>query len=282
MIYKRELNWKEVNRLIKEAIREDVGSGDVTTESLFDDETLSRGVIFAKENGMLAGLPVAKEVFNRLGSRFKWEDKISEGGYINEGDVIVEFQGPGRQILTGERLALNILQRLSGIATYTSRFVKEVDGLDVKIVDTRKTTPGLRVLEKYAVTVGGGYNHRMGLYDGVMIKDNHIKEAGGIRQAVEDVRKMHGSHFRIEVETTNHKQVSEAIDCAVDIIMLDNMNLGDMSEAVRMINGRALVEASGGVILETVRDIAKTGVDIISVGAITHSVKSLDISLDML
>ena len=282
MIYRRELDWKEVKRVIEEAIREDVGSGDVTTESLFDAGSVSKGIIFSKESGVVAGLPVAKAVFSKLGEGFKWEEKIYEGSSIGEGDILVEFQGLSRQVLTGERVALNILQRLSGIATYTSKFVKQVEGLDVKIVDTRKTTPGMRVLEKYAVTIGGGFNHRMGLYDGVMIKDNHIKEAGGIRPAVEAIRKKHGTRFKIEVETTNHIEIREAVDCGADIIMLDNMSLGDMSEAVRIINRRALVEASGGVRLETVREIAKTGVDIISVGAITHSVKSLDISLDML
>lgn len=282
MIDKKQLDWNEVRRIISAAISEDIGKGDVTTIALFDEYSRSKAAIVAKQEGIIAGLPVAREVFTTLGERVEWNDKFTDGMKIKEGDVLAEFTAFTRHILSGERLALNILQRLSGIATVTSRFVREVEGLDVKIVDTRKTTPGIRALEKYAVSVGGGYNHRMGLYDAVMIKDNHINEAGGIKRAVSVIRSRYGSGFQIEVETQSMEQVEEAIDSAVDIIMLDNMNTDEMSRAVKMVDKRVMLEASGGITLETVRTVAETGVDLISVGAITHSVQALDISLDML
>lgn len=282
MIEKKQLDWHEVRRIISTAISEDIGSGDITTLALFDEYSRSKAAIIAKQEGIIAGLPVAREVFETLGEGVEWDDMFSDGMKIKEGDILAEFTAYTRQILSGERLALNILQRLSGIATITSGFVREVEDLGVKIADTRKTTPGIRSLEKYAVSVGGGYNHRMGLYDAVMIKDNHIKEAGGIKKAVSIIRSHYGSEFKIEVETQSLEQVREAMDSTVDIIMLDNMNTDEMSRAVKMVDKRFMLEASGGITMETVRSVAETGVDLISVGAITHSAEALDISLDML
>lgn len=282
MIKRRDPDWNEVQRVIDNAIREDIGEGDVTTLALFDRNSRSRAAFVAKEDGVLAGIPFARAVFDRIGDTMDLDQRLNDGERIRKGDIIAELSGRSRDILSGERLALNILQRLCGIATITSRYVEEVSDLNVRIVDTRKTTPGLRVLEKYAVTVGGGFNHRMGLYDAVMIKDNHIKAAGGIRQAVSGIRSKYGGQFQIEVETQSADQVGEALKSGCDIIMLDNMALDDMRKSVRLVNGRVLLEASGGITLETVRSVAETGVDMISVGAITHSVKSIDISLDIL
>lgn len=281
MISRKELNWTEVDKILENAISEDIGDGDKTTIALFDPEAMSEAVIVARDNGVLAGIDIASAVFEKLGGTMKWTRKLSDGDSLKNGDILAQFEGTSRQILSGERIALNLIQRLSGIATSTSRYVQQVRGLDVRIVDTRKTTPGIRALEKYAVVVGGGYNHRMGLYDGIMIKDNHIMAAGSIKRAVSLTRSVYGGRYRIEVETRNLDQVAEALESGADIIMLDNMETSDMKEAVRMIGKRALVEASGGITLDTVRSVAETGVDIISVGAITHSVRSLDVSLDM-
>lgn len=281
MISRKELNWTEVDKILENAISEDIGDGDKTTIALFDPEAMSEAVIVARDNGLLAGIDIASAVFEKLGGSMKWTKKLSDGDRLKNGDILAQFVGTSRQILSGERIALNLIQRLSGIATYTSRYVQQIRGLDVRIVDTRKTTPGIRALEKYAVVVGGGYNHRMGLYDGIMIKDNHIMAAGSIKRAVSLTRSVYGGRYRIEVETRDLDQVAEALESGADIIMLDNMETSDMKEAVRMIGKRALVEASGGITLDTVRSVAETGVDIISVGAITHSVRSLDVSLDM-
>ncbi len=278
----KNLNWKEVEKLLNLAFEEDIGSGDVTTESIFPEDDICRAVIKCKEDGILAGLPVARAVFEKIGSLSGWKELKNDGESISSGDLIVEIEGTSRQVLTGERLALNIMQRLSGIATYTSKFVKVVEGLEVKIVDTRKTIPGFRTLSKYAVEVGGGHNHRMGLYDGVLIKDNHIKQAGSIKNAVDLVEKKAGSEFKIEVETTNLEQVEAALQAGADIIMLDNMSDEMMKQAVNLIGNKALIEASGGINLQRVRQVAEIGVDIISIGALTHSAMALDLSLDML
>lgn len=278
----KNLNWKEVEKLLNLAFEEDIGSGDITTESIFPEDDICRAVIKCKEDGILAGLPVARAVFEKIGSLSGWKELKNDGDSISSGDLIVEIKGTSRQVLTGERLALNIMQRLSGIATYTSKFVKVVEGLEVKIVDTRKTIPGFRTLSKYAVEVGGGHNHRMGLYDGVLIKDNHIKQAGSIKNAVDLVEKKAGSEFKIEVETTNLEQVQAALEAGADIIMLDNMSDVMMKDAVNLIGNKALIEASGGINLERVRQVAEIGVDIISIGALTHSAMALDLSLDML
>lgn len=277
-----KLDWFQVEQIIENALREDMGSGDITTELLFPEDMKCKAIIMAKEDVVLAGLPVAERVFRKLDKNTLLNEKKRDGERVKPKDILAEIEGSPRAILIGERLALNFLQRLSGIATLTSRFVNAVEGLSVKILDTRKTVPGLRILDKYGVSVGGGYNHRFGLYDGVLIKDNHIKLAGGITRAVELIRKKSKGESRIEVETSNLEEVKEAISVGADIIMLDNMSSDNMRQAVEIINGRALTEASGGINLENVREIAETGVDFISIGALTHSPRALDIGLYML
>ena len=273
------LDWDKVDRIIENALNEDVGTGDVTTDTICPADSTSTAEIRVKEKGVLAGNPVAERVFKTLSPKARITLTKKDGTRVNPGDVILRIEAPTRAILTGERLSLNILQRLSGIATETSKYVAECEGYKAKILDTRKTAPGLRVLDKYAVSAGGGQNHRTGLYDGVLIKDNHIASAGSITNAVSSVRQKYGDKFQIEVETSDLMQVREALDSGADIIMLDNMSTQDMKEAVSVIGGSALVEASGGVTLETVRSIAETGVDYISVGYVTHSAKALDIAL---
>ncbi|BAF58408.1 nicotinate-nucleotide pyrophosphorylase [Pelotomaculum thermopropionicum SI] len=276
-----ELNQIELNRLIERCLREDIGTGDLTTNSIVPPDAVSGGYILAKEDGVVAGLPVAEGVFLRLDPFVEFRALVRDGERIKSGQVLAELTGRARAILTGERLALNFLQRLSGIATRTARLVELIAGEKARLVDTRKTTPGLRMLEKYAVRVGGGYNHRFGLYDAVLIKDNHIKAAGGIRAAVEAARRGAPHTARIEVEVEDLAGVEEALQAGADIIMLDNMDPAAMKEAVALINGRALVEASGRISEENIRAVAAAGVDLISAGALTHSVKSLDISLEL-
>ncbi len=270
-----------MQRKIEEWLQEDIGFGDVTTMSTIPEEAQGVGILYAKEAGVIAGLPVAQLVFETVDPALSFTALVKEGARVEKGEQIAEVSGSVRSILSGERLALNLLQRLSGIATRTSQYAQAVAGTKARVVDTRKTTPGLRMLEKYAVRVGGGHNHRYALYDAVMIKDNHIKGAGGIAQAVVAARAAVPHTMTIEVETETLDQVQEALDAGADIIMLDNMPLDVMKQAVALIGGRAVVEASGGVTLETIRAIAETGVDVISVGALTHSVKALDISLDL-
>ncbi|MBY9082545.1 carboxylating nicotinate-nucleotide diphosphorylase [Paenibacillus sp. HN-1] len=269
---------------IKAWLREDVGSGDVTTQTTIPSGHQSKGIIHAKEGGVVCGLPVAELVFEVVDPSLSFLPRVKEGEVIAKGTVLAEVEGSTHSILTGERLALNLMQRLSGIATRTASFVAALEGLPTRLVDTRKTTPGHRMLEKYAVRVGGGANHRFGLYDAVMIKDNHIKGAGGISQAVGRARAHIPHTMTIEVETESLDQVEEALAAGADIIMLDNMSHEMMTEAVRRIKTKAShvkTEASGNVSLETVRSIAETGVDVISVGRLTYSFASLDISLDL-
>jgi nicotinate-nucleotide pyrophosphorylase (carboxylating) len=275
------LNLRKWRRKIIEWLDEDIMEGDVSTQSLFTPLDRANAWLIAKEGGIIAGLPLAKLVFEEVDPETQVTIVVQEGQRVQRGDVIIELEGSMASLLAGERVALNILQRLSGIATLTKRYVDQVEGLPVRIVDTRKTTPGLRGLEKYAVKLGGGHNHRFGLYDAVMIKDNHIKAAGSITKAVQTLRQNIPHTMKIEVEVESLEQVHEALQTDVDIIMLDNMTPAIMKEAVGIINNRATVEASGGVTLETVREMAESGVDIISVGALTHSVKSLDISMDL-
>lgn len=275
------INKRLLNELIDRALTEDIGSGDLTTDSIVPDDIVAVGYIKAKQHGIVAGLPVAREVFRHLDPDLQFLPQVAEGAKINPGEVLVQLDGRARTLLTGERLALNFLQRLSGIATLTASLVELVQGYRVRIVDTRKTTPGLRQLEKYAVRVGGGHNHRLGLFDAVLIKDNHIKVVGGIKQAVASARSQVPHTAKIEVETEDLNGVQEALEAGADIIMLDNMDLNTMAKAVRLVKGRALVEASGGMSAQTIVDVASTGVDIISVGALTHSATSLDISLDV-
>lgn len=274
-------NKRELQRKIEEWLHEDLGFGDVTTMSTIPESEQGVGILYAKEAGIIAGLSVAEQVFATVDPELVFTAKVEEGARVEVGQQIAEVSGAVRSILSGERLALNLMQRLSGIATKTNEYVQAVAGTKARVVDTRKTTPGMRFLEKYAVRVGGGHNHRFALYDAVMIKDNHIKGAGGIAQAVAAARAAIPHTMTIEVEAENLGQVREALDAGADIIMLDNMSNEQMAEAVGLIDGRAVVEASGGVNLETIGAIAKTGVDIISVGALTHSVKAFDISLDL-
>jgi len=268
-----------LDRLIDSALLEDIHTGDITTRALLPEKCPASGLFIAKENFVLAGLTVAGRVFQRLNSPVDFNREFEEGTLVEKGAVIATLKGDAADLLMGERVALNLLQRLSGIATITARYVEEVRGTKARIVDTRKTTPGLRELEKYAVRVGGGFNHRAGLYDGVLIKENHITAAGGIGPAISRARATIPHTLKIEIETENLVQVEEALAAGADIIMLDNMSLDDMRAAVTIISGRVLVEASGGVNLERVRAIAETGVDIISVGALTHSPRAVDISM---
>ncbi|MEK5434547.1 MULTISPECIES: carboxylating nicotinate-nucleotide diphosphorylase [Paenibacillus] len=275
---------EELVQSIKAWLREDVGSGDVTTQMTIPVGHESKGIIHAKEDGVICGIPIAELVFEIVDPTLSFTALVEEGQAVTKGTVIIEVEGSTHAILTGERLALNLMQRLSGVASRTSSFVQVLDGLTTRLVDTRKTTPGHRMLEKYAVRVGGGFNHRFGLYDAVMIKDNHIKGAGGIRQAVGRARKNIPHTMSIEVETENLEQVEEALAAGADIIMLDNMSNEMMKQAVARIKAKAphvKTEASGNVSLETVRGIAETGVDVISVGRLTYSFSSLDISLDL-
>lgn len=268
-----------LDKIIENALLEDIHTGDITTLAVVPERRPARARLIAKESMVLAGVNVAARVFTFLDASTGFRQLHGDGARLAAGDLIAELDGDSAMLLQGERVALNLLQRMSGTATLTSRFVDAVAGTRARIVDTRKTTPGLRVLEKYAVRVGGGINHRTGLYDGVLIKENHIAAAGGITQAVTRARAYIPHTMKIEVETETLAEVAEAIDAGAEIIMLDNMDLATMTEAVQLIGGRSLVEASGGVNLETVRGIAETGVDIISVGALTHSARAMDISM---
>jgi len=271
-----------IDKIIEQALLEDIGTGDITTESIIPSNLKAKGIIKTSEEGVVAGLDIVFLVFKKLDSEICFQPKIKDGNKILPGEILAEITGSAQTILKGERVALNFLQRMSGIATITFKFCQKAKDFPVRIVDTRKTTPGLRILEKYAVRMGGGYNHRFGLYDAVLIKDNHIAVAGGIRSAVNSVRKQISHTAKIEVEVKNLSQLQEALKVQVDIIMLDNMDLDTMKEAVKMAKGKAIIEASGGITLEKVRKIAQTGVDLISVGALTHSVKALDISMEIL
>jgi nicotinate-nucleotide pyrophosphorylase (carboxylating) len=269
---------KSAEVLFDLAYAEDIGDGDITTNNLIPPGENKTAVLIAKEEGVIAGLPVAEMVFRKFDPNLTWNEIKPDGSKVIPGDIIAEFKGNYRALLTGERKALNFLQRLSGIATYANLCMQEIEGLDVEILDTRKTLPGYRHLDKYAVRMGGASNHRFGLYDMVMIKDNHIQVAGGIKEAVAAIRKKIPKSIKIEVETSDLQQVQEAIDAKVDIIMLDNMSSAMMIEAVALINNRAKIEASGNMTLKRIRKVASTGVDYISIGALTHSVKALDIS----
>jgi nicotinate-nucleotide pyrophosphorylase (carboxylating) len=269
---------KSAEVLFDLAYAEDIGDGDITTNNLLPPGENKTAIMVAKEEGIIAGLPIAKMVFSKFDPNLIWNEKKPDGSKVVPGDIIVEFKGNYRTLLTAEREALNFLQHLSGIATYANLCVQEVKGLDVEILDTRKTLPGYRYLDKYAVRMGGASNHRLGLYDMVMIKDNHIQVAGGIKPAVEAIRRKIPKSIKIEVETANLEQVQQAIDAKVDIIMLDNMSSAMMIEAVALIDKRAKIEASGNMTLKRIRKVASTGVDYISIGALTHSVKALDIS----
>lgn len=273
------LDKKQIDKIVLNALEEDMPYGDVTTDNLIPENDVTEAKFIAKAEGVIAGMPVAARVFELIDSRISIEIFKNDGEKVVKGDIIAILRGPTAGILKGERTALNLMQRLSGIATRTSVFAELVKDYKVSVVDTRKTTPGLRYLEKYAVRCGGGRNHRYSLSDAVMLKDNHIAAGGGIIPAVEKVRANIPHTVKIEVEVEDMEMVREAVEARADIIMLDNMNEAAMAEAVKYIDGRALVEASGDVTEERIRAIAETGVDIISIGRITHSVKALDISL---
>ncbi len=258
---------------------EDMPYGDITTESVIKDGTFAEGFFVAKDNGIICGLEIAKRVFELSGGNVELECYFGDGDEIEKGQKIAKIKGDAKSILKGERTALNLMQRASGIATATKKAILSVEGTNAKITDTRKTMPGLRLLDKYAVRMGGGYNHRTGLSDGVLIKDNHIAAAGGIKNAVLAAKKSVPHTLKIEVETENLEQIKEALEAKADIIMLDNMSNDEMREAVLFINGRAITEASGNMGERDLKAVAETGVDIISIGALTHSVKALDISL---
>jgi nicotinate-nucleotide pyrophosphorylase (carboxylating) len=269
----------QIRKIIKAALAEDIGAGDMTTQAIVSRKKKGRAQVIAKDDFVLAGMDVFEETFRLLDENIKVKKIINDGGRAKKGNIIAEVSGSLFYMLQAERVALNLLQRMSGIATLAAKYMEAVRGTKAKILDTRKTVPGLRILDKMAVRFGGGSNHRTGLYDGVLIKDNHIEVAGGIAAAVKAQRKRLPHTLKIEVETKNMQEVKEALNCGVDIIMLDNMTVPAMKKAVTLIAGRALVEASGNVTLQNVAVIAATGVDLISVGELTHSVRAADISL---
>ncbi len=268
--------------LVREALNEDLGFQDLTTEAIISETHCSVAEITAKATGIIAGMDIAKCAFKLLDEEVSFQTKIADGAKVSPGQVVAVIEGRTRTLLGGERVALNFLQRLSGIATGTNKAVESVKNFPCHLVDTRKTTPGLRGMEKYAVRTGGGYNHRFGLFDAILIKDNHITAAGGITEAVSLVRAKVGHMVKVEVETETLAQVEEALRTSVDIIMLDNMSADQMKEAVQLINKEVLTEASGGINLDNLVRVAETGVDLISLGWLTHSAQALDLSLNII
>ena len=280
-MFKKSLLTEDIESLVKTALEEDLKSGDITTRNIIPEGHLCEAEVTAKSSLILSGLDIFKAVFKKLDSETEFLlEPFHDGDSVTEGSTIIKFRCDGIKTLEGERSGLNILQWLSGIATLTRKYVDRAK--PVVVLDTRKTTPGLRVFEKYAVSCGGGTNHRFGLYDAVMIKDNHIKSAGSIFRSVEKVREALGNTNKIEVETQNLEEVQEALENKVDIIMLDNMNIDTIHEAVKIIDGRAKIEISGGVTYETLDEISKTGADFVSIGALTHSAPAVDISMNII
>jgi len=270
-----------IDQIITLAFEEDVATGDITTNALIPENSRAVATLTMKANGIVSGLEIAGKVFSRLDKDIICTPYVKEGEKVSQGDVILKVEGNFRALLTAERTVLNILQRMSGIATATALYVKETEGTQTHLLDTRKTAPGMRILDKMAVKAGGGTNHRMGLYDLALIKDNHIKVAGSITRAVQQVRDYITPGVRIEVETTCIEEVKEALTSGADIIMLDNMSTSLMAEAVRLVDKKAKTEASGNMTLGRIREVSATGVDYISVGALTHSVTALDISMNI-
>jgi nicotinate-nucleotide pyrophosphorylase (carboxylating) len=272
-----------IDQIIENALLEDIGDGDHTSLSTVPKEAMGKAKLLVKQDGILAGVDIAEKVFKKVDPEVKMEVLIKDGTPVKKGDIAFYVEGRSVSLLTGERLALNFMQRMSGIATQTNLIVEKLKGTTTKVLDTRKTTPNLRVLEKYAVTAGGGHNHRIGLYDMIMIKDNHVDFAGGVRKAIEAVQsylKEKGKDLKIEVEVRSFEELNEAIETGgIHRIMLDNFSPEKLKEALVIIDSRYETEASGGITLETIRDYAETGVDFISVGALTHQIKSLDLSL---
>jgi nicotinate-nucleotide pyrophosphorylase (carboxylating) len=284
-VNKVQLPEKDIDAIIDAALKEDTGHGDVTTQALIPPELTGKASVLIKEKGILAGIGVLARVFQRIDPLIKIDILIKDGAKVKPGDVAANLTGSITTMLKGERTALNFLQRMSGIASITAQYVAEVDGLRAKILDTRKTTPGLRILEKYAVLMGGGQNHRQHLGDAVLIKDNHIaalRAMGlGLKDIIAKARKNAPAGITVEIEVTNTKEAAEAAKAGADIIMLDNMSINEMKQVVNMVSGKVKLEASGGITLENLQQAAMTGVDFISIGALTHSFKSLDISLEM-
>jgi nicotinate-nucleotide pyrophosphorylase (carboxylating) len=270
------------DEIIRRALEEDIGVGDITTLFVIDPGLKGMAEIRAEEDLTLAGLAVAKRVFEILSPDMRFDALSEDGNYLSGGNIVARITGKTKDLLAGERVVLNFLQWLSGIATLTSEFVERVKGYPVKIIDTRKTTPGLRILEKEAVRAGGGFNHRFGLFDGILIKDNHVVSCGGISGAVEKARARAPHTLKIQVEVRDLGDVKEALKAGADAVLLDNMDLETMREAVATIEGKMIIEASGGITLENVKEVARTGVDLISVGALTHSARAVDISMDII
>lgn len=272
------LNYLIVDKIINDALKEDIPYGDITASSIVTNGSKAKASLIAKEDGIICGLPVFERVFTILGD-VTFKSFINEGSSVTKGDIIGELYGDALNILMGERVALNLLQKMSGIATLTNKYVKKLEGLNTKLLDTRKTTANLRILEKYAVKIGGGHNHRFSLSDGILIKDNHIGYAGSIKNAIKLTKENSSFVRKIEVETEYKEQILEAIEAGADIIMLDNMTPNQAKEMVKLIAGRAITECSGNITLDTIRSYALSGVDFISSGELTHSVKAFDISL---
>jgi nicotinate-nucleotide pyrophosphorylase (carboxylating) len=270
-----------VQHLIDIALKEDIGSGDITTDNLIDPQLKGKGLIIAKESLVVAGLNVAEQVFQRLDSEIIFRSEYNDGDVVKKGDTLANVEGQLRALLSGERTALNFLQHLSGISTLVRSYMSKLSDKNIRLVDTRKTTPGWRVLEKYAVRVGGASNHRMGLYDGVLIKDNHIAAFGDIKKAIDHIRTRVSHLLKIEVEVSDLNQVKEALEANADVIMLDNMTVNQIKEATAFIDKRVVVELSGGIKKTDLKSLADTGVDIISVGALTHSARCVDISMQI-
>ena len=272
------LNYLIVDKIINDALKEDIPYGDITASAIVTNGSKAKASLIAKEDGIICGLPVFERVFTILGD-VTFKSFINEGSSVTKGDIIGELYGDALNILMGERVALNLLQKMSGIATLTNKYVKKLEGLNTKLLDTRKTTANLRILEKYAVKIGGGHNHRFSLSDGILIKDNHIGYAGSIKNAIKLAKENSSFVRKIEVETEYKEQILEAIEAGADIIMLDNMTPNQVKEMVKLIAGRAITECSGNITLDTIRSYALSGVDFISSGELTHSVKAFDISL---
>jgi len=285
MVKSVRISKKDIEPIVSNALAEDLASGDITTESLIRSALKGKASILVKRDGVMAGINVAKEVFRQVDASLRFKALVKDGAKVRKGEIVAIVEGKVSSILKAERTSLNFLQHLSGIATETARYVEAVSGTGAVIMDTRKTIPGMRLLEKHAVRVGGGRNHRLNLADGILIKDNHLvtlRSCGiGLGEAVEKARQRVSRTMKVEVEVNSVKQASEALSAGADIIMLDNMKLEDMRKAVKLVKGRALLEASGGITLDNVRSIAETGVDLVSVGALTHSARALDISLEL-
>ncbi|MCX7988745.1 MAG: carboxylating nicotinate-nucleotide diphosphorylase [Thermodesulfovibrio sp.] len=274
-----------VDEIFKLSILEDIGNGDITSQLIVPEECIANAQIICKEDCILAGLPFIRRFLYILSLNFslqpnsiEFKEYFKDGDFIEKGKIIAELKGNARLLLAGERIALNILQRLSGIATLTAEFVRRTEGFNIKILDTRKTTPGLRFMEKYAVRIGGGHNHRFALYDAILVKDNHIKIAGSVKEALIKVKK-NSVHQKVEVEVKNLAELKDAISLGADIVMLDNMDIETMKKAVKLAKNKVLLEASGGVSLDNIREIASIGIDFVSIGALTHSARAVDISM---